>query len=86
MSEVVAWRAAREFASRLRDPMFRCFARSVGFRAGRRLVLALAEEPLSSVLDRVGVTEPESPVTVVVYRPGVEPPFSFVDLYPTPAA
>jgi hypothetical protein len=86
VSEVVAWRAAREFASRLRDPMFRCFARSVAFRAGSHLVLALADEPLSSILDRVGPVRAESPVTVVVYRPGAEPPFSFVDLHATPAA
>jgi len=83
--ETFAWRAAREFARRLRDPSFRRYARSAGYRAGHRVVLACADETLATVLDRAGTADPGGrggrPVTVVVYRPGIEPPFAFVDLY-----
>lgn len=76
----IAWRAARDFARRLRDPCFRRFAACSGYRPDRHLVLALEHEPVRSVLDRVAEQPTGAPVTVVVYRPDTERGFTFVDL------
>ncbi|MGA8113004.1 MAG: hypothetical protein WCA46_05015 [Actinocatenispora sp.] len=79
MSEI-AWRAAKDFARRLRDPEFRSFAADAGYRPGGELVLALEHEPVRSVLDRVENVSHGSPVTLVVYRPDTARGFSFVPL------
>ncbi|GID15926.1 hypothetical protein Aru02nite_68150 [Actinocatenispora rupis] len=82
----IAWRAAHDFARRLRDPRFRRFARTAGYRPDRDLVLALEHEPVRHVLDRVEEQSDGGPVTVVVYRPGTERGFSFVEVGDRPAA
>lgn len=76
----IAWRAAKDFARRLRDPAFRSFAARAGYRPGGELVLALENEPVRSVLDRVEGARAGVPVTVVVYRPDTPQGFSFVPL------
>lgn len=85
MSEI-AWRAARDFARKLRDPEFRSFAASAGYRPGNELVLALEHEPVRSVLDRLQQQSTGAPVTLVVYRPDTRRGFSFVALGESQAA